>query len=51
MIIMKGSKTLFCLLKLDTQKSFFGICREVWHASSKRFASTVPTPEPDLYRR
>jgi hypothetical protein len=51
MIIMKDSKTLFCLLQLDTQKSFFEIYTQVWHAPSKRFASTVLTLEPDLYRR
>ena len=50
MINTKDSKTLFCLWKLVTQKSFFEIYRQVWHAPSKRFASTVLTPEPHVYR-
>ena len=44
MIIMKDSKTLFCLLKLDTQKSFFAVYRQMWHGPSKRFANTVLIP-------
>jgi hypothetical protein len=50
MIIMKGSQK-FCLLKLDMQKSFFELYRQVWHAPPKMFASTVLTAEPDLYGR